>query len=48
MYVLFFALNMAPYGLFPAKMLMIDAITNLAMLVVATLAGAWVYKEQSQ
>ena len=48
MYILFFALNMAPYGLFPAKMLMIDAITNLARLVVATLIGAWVYREPSQ
>ncbi len=36
------------FGLFPANVLVIDAITNLVMYVIATLAGAWVYKEQSQ
>jgi spore maturation protein SpmA len=32
--------------LFPGTTLVIDALTGLVMFVVATLAGAWVYKEQ--
>jgi hypothetical protein len=34
--------------LFPAATLVADALTGLAMFVLATLVGAWVYKEQSQ
>ena len=35
-------------GLFPANVLMTDSLTYLVVFVVATLLGAWVYKEQSQ
>ena len=38
----------ASFGLFPASLLVTDALTTLVMTVVATLVGAWVYKEQSQ
>ena len=34
--------------LFPGTTLVVDALTGLVMFVVATLLGAWVYKEQSQ
>jgi hypothetical protein len=43
-----YAATSASFGLFPASLLVIDSITLLVMLVVATLLGAWVYKEQSQ
>jgi hypothetical protein len=43
-----FAATMAAFGLFPANVLVIDAFTGLVMCVVATLLGAWIYKEQSQ
>jgi hypothetical protein len=33
-------------GVYPAKVLVIDSLTYLVVLVVATLVGAWVYKEQ--
>jgi hypothetical protein len=33
-------------GIFPAKVLIFNSLTALVMFVVATLAGAWVYKEQ--
>jgi len=32
--------------LFPGTTLVVDALTGLLMFVVATLAGAWVYKEK--
>jgi hypothetical protein len=35
-------------GLSFASLLVIDGLTFLVMLVVATLFGAWVYREQSQ
>jgi hypothetical protein len=35
-----------PLGLFPARLLMISSIVSLIELVVATLAGAWLYKER--
>ncbi len=38
----------ACYGLFPANALVSDALTTLVMYIVATLLGAWIYKEQSQ
>jgi hypothetical protein len=43
-----FAAISASFGLFPTNLLVIDELTDLAIKVVATLAGAWVYKEQSQ
>ena len=33
-------------GLFPVRVLVFDSLTTLVMFVVATLAGAWVYKEE--
>ena len=33
-------------GLFPAGLLLIESLTSLCLYVVATLAGAWIYKEQ--
>jgi len=33
-------------GMFPTNLLVIDGLTGLVILVVATLVGAWVYKEQ--
>jgi hypothetical protein len=33
------------FGLFPTKLLVIDAVTILVTTVLSTLAGAWVYKE---
>jgi len=35
-----------PLGLFPARLLVISSIVSLIELVVATLAGAWLYKER--
>ena len=34
------------FGLFPIKVLLIDALTILVTSVISTLAGAWVYKEE--
>jgi len=33
-------------GMFPTNVLVIDGLTGLVIFVVATLVGAWVYKEQ--
>ena len=33
-------------GMFPTNVLVIDGLTGLVILVVATLVGAWVYKEK--
>ena len=41
-----FDLIVGAFGFFPAKVLVPDILTTLVMYVVATLAGAWVYKEQ--
>jgi hypothetical protein len=38
---------MAAFGLFSSKEVVADCLTNLVAYVVATLLGAWVYKEQS-
>jgi hypothetical protein len=35
-----------PLDLFPARLLVISSIVSLIELVVATLAGAWLYKER--
>jgi magnesium-transporting ATPase (P-type) len=34
------------FGLFPSKVLIIDAITILVASVISTLVGAWAYKEE--
>ncbi len=44
---LFPNISIGSMGLFPASVLLIDSLTGLVTSVVATLAGAWVYKEQS-
>ena len=33
------------FGLFPSKVLVIDAITILVTIILSTLAGTWIYKE---
>lgn len=37
--------GMITLGLFPARLLLIDAVVGLPVVVLATLLGAWVYKE---
>lgn len=37
--------GMGPWGLFPAKVLLITTVWGLFEAPVATLAGAWLYKE---
>jgi len=39
------AAGLASFGLFPLRLLTIDAVTYLVVMVVATLVGAWTYKE---
>ncbi len=36
-----------PLGLFPTRLLVISTIVALVEIVVATLAGAWLYKEEA-
>jgi len=43
-----FAAIAASFGLYPANLLVIDELSDLVIKVVATLLGAWVYKEQSR
>ena len=40
-----FAAISASFGLFPSGLPVIDVFTFLVILIVATLAGAWIYKE---
>jgi len=35
-----------PLGLFPTRLLVISSIVALVEIVVATLVGAWLYKEE--
>jgi hypothetical protein len=42
------AISLGSMGLFKASLLVIDSLTGLVISVVATLVGAWVYKEQTQ
>ena len=37
-----------PLGLFPVRLLVISTIVALVEIVVATLAGAWLYKEDEE
>ena len=39
------AIQSGAYGLYPAKACVIDGLTNLVSCVVATIIGAWIYKE---
>lgn len=41
-------LTFFPLGLFPARLVMISSVVELAELIAATLAGAWLYKEAEQ
>jgi len=41
------AILLAPLGLFSASLLALDSLTYLVMVVVGTVLGAWVYKEES-
>jgi hypothetical protein len=36
----------ASFGIFPARLLVVTAIGGLINIVVATLAGAWLYREE--
>jgi hypothetical protein len=42
------AISLGSMGLFAARLLVVDSLTGLVLYVVATLLGAWVYKEQAQ
>jgi hypothetical protein len=42
------AISYGSMGLFPGNVLVIDSLTYLVVLIVSTLAGAWVYREQAQ
>lgn len=44
---LFPTLSWGSMRLFPASLLTIDVLTYLVAVIVATLLGAWVYKEQA-
>jgi hypothetical protein len=41
-------LSLGSTGMFPANLLIIDCLIGLVIMVVATLLGAWIYKETSQ
>ena len=43
---LFPSISLGSMGFLPANFLMIDVLTNLVIYVVATMVGAWIYKEQ--
>jgi len=40
------AVSLGSMGMFPADTLVIDGISALVMYVLATLAGAWIYRER--
>ena len=35
-------------GMFPVRLLIIDGLIGLVIMIVATLLGAWVYREESE
>ena len=39
-------LSLFPLGIFPTRLLVIPSITGLVELVIATIVGAWIYKEE--
>ena len=41
-----FAVMLGSFGLFPVSLLVIDSLTYLVMVVVATLLGAYIYQDQ--
>jgi hypothetical protein len=40
-------LSLFPLGIFPTRLLVVPAIIGLIELIVATIAGAWLYKEEA-
>ncbi len=42
------SISFGSLGLFPVSLLIIDSLTYLVTVVVATWLGAWIYQEQSQ
>jgi len=45
---LFPAVSLGSMGLFPSNLLMVDTIASLVSIILATLAGAWAYKEEAR
>ena len=45
---LFPAVSLGSMGLFPSNLLMVDTIASLISIILATLAGAWAYKEEAR
>jgi hypothetical protein len=44
-----FLANLANYpsGLFPTRLLVITSVVSLVEMIIATVAGAWLYKEEA-
>ena len=40
-------ISFAPMGLFPARIMLLGLLISLVEIVLATLLGAWVYKEEA-
>ena len=40
------AVTLGEAGLYPANVLVINSLTSLVRYTIATLAGAWIYKEE--
>lgn len=45
---LFAYISLGMTGMFPINLLIIDCLIYLVMVIVATLLGAWVYREETQ
>ncbi|MBN1832312.1 MAG: DUF1761 domain-containing protein [Deltaproteobacteria bacterium] len=41
-------ISLGAFGMFPARLLIIDCLIALVIIIVATLLGAWVYREESE
>jgi hypothetical protein len=41
------AISLGPLGLFSASVIALDSLTYLVIVVVGTLLGAWIYKEEA-
>jgi hypothetical protein len=41
------SLNMLPLGIFPTRLIVVPSIMGLIELTIATIAGAWLYKEDA-
>lgn len=40
-------LSLFPLGIFPTRLLVVPSVTGLIELVIATIVGAWIYKEEA-